>query len=103
MHALMLGCARVQLQAQEAELSYKDEDEGGVLPPPARTRTATAAAEKAAEAELAAAVRAGRRSFALLQRYGHTAVASGVVAIVFGGMYAGAASASLISVRDRAE
>jgi hypothetical protein len=55
----------------------------------------------AADVELKRAVAAGRAAFASLNRYAHTAVAVGAVALVFGGLHHGAPTASLVSVRWR--
>ena len=60
-----------------------------------RARTSGAAVE----AELNKAVEAGRNSLKLLQRYGHTSVVVGPVAIVFGGVTHGKATTNLATVR----
>jgi hypothetical protein len=71
-------------------------------PPPRRgVGNAARAASAVAEADLEAACRAGRASFALLQRQGHSTVVSGSVAIVFGGIHSRAAKNDLVSVRFR--
>jgi hypothetical protein len=58
-------------------------------------------AAQASDADLARAVEAGRTAFATLNRYAHTAVPVGGVALVFGGLQHGVPTASLVSVRWR--
>ena len=62
---------------------------------------AAAARAAAAETELQAACMAGKAGFSLLQRSRHTTVVTGTVALLFGGMVRGKASADLISIRFR--
>ena len=61
---------------------------------------ARAAAARAAD-DLERACSVGRQAFKLLERSAHSAVVSGQVAIVFGGLKRGAPSADLVSVRFR--
>ena len=67
----------------------------------ASDRIKAAAVADQADDDLAKGVEAGRLAFALLQRYNHSTVTIGSVAVVFGGIQNGKPTSQLCSVRFR--